>query len=550
MKISHILLFFLAVTAALARPLPAAASEDGRFVDAVQLYADGRYDRAAELFGTLVKADPSDDASWYYLGLCRMAGGKDFSGAREAFEKAAALDPSNYWYRNRLALMWSASGDNDRTIAQYEQLLADFPKKTDIQFNLVNLYLEEGETDKALGSLDAIEGSMGKSDGSVMTRFNILRQKGNNEAAYKVLKDYVDEYASPYVLTMLGDYEIGMYNDTTALAYYDEALSLDKDYAPARLGIAEAYRLTRRYPEYFSVLRGIVGDAEIPAPAKADYLQAILRQTDPRFQQSFIPQLDSTFDCAIETHPADTSLIQTAGAWYAVSDRMDRAAELFRRNVELAPESLSAAATYVQVLANRQEWDEVIRQAEESYARFPQEPAFLEIKNLALYSKKDYRGVIDNCGRMLKAFAGDRDRTLSALSTMGDMYWRIGDRKNTFKVYDRALKIDGSYAPVLNNYAWFLCLSGTKLKKAYNMSKKTVELEPDNVTYLDTFGWILHLMKKDLEAKPFFKHAMLYGGKENRTILLHYARVLEVLGETDLAAYYRSQAEKLPEEDE
>ena len=547
MKFRYILILLLSGLTAM--PLSLRASDDGRFIDAVQLYAAGRSDRAAELFGALVKADPSDDASWYYLGLCRMTGG-DYDGAREAFGKAAELDPSNYWYRDRLALAWSAAGDNDRTIAQYERLLADFPKKTELQFNLVNLYLAEGETAKALGSLDAIEGAMGKSDGSVMTRFNILRQQGDNESAYKVLRDYVEEYSSPYVLTMLGDYEIGMYNDTTALAYYDEALSLDKDYAPARLGIAEAYRLTRRYPEYFTSLRDIVGDAGLAAPAKADYLQALLRHTDLRFRQSFSPQLDSTYALALETHPADTTLLQAAGTWYAVSGRMDRAAGLFRRNMELAPESLPAAATYLQVLTEMQDWDGVIQQAEESYARFPQEPAFLEIQNLALYNMKNYRGVIDNCGRLLRIFTGDRDRTLSTLSTMGDMYWRIGDKKNAFKTYDRALKIDGSYAPVLNNYAWFLCQDGSKLKKAYGMSKKTVELEPDNVTYLDTFGWILHLMKRDLEAKPFFKHAMLYGGKENKTILLHYARVLEVLGETDLAVYYRTQAEKLPEDNE
>ena len=543
MNSRYILFLLLAVLAAIPRPVSAA--DDGRFIDAVQLYADGRADRAAGVFADLVRADSSDDASWYYLGLCRMVAG-DHEGALEAFGRAAELDPSNYWYRDRLALAWSATGDNDRTIAQYERLQADFPKKTDIQFSLVNLYLAEGDADKALGSLDAIEGRMGKSDGSVMTRFNILSRQGDNEAAYKVLKDYVEEYSSPYVLTMLGDYEIGMYNDTTALAYYDEALSLDQEYAPARLGVAEAYRLTRRYPEYFTALHGIVADASLPAAAKSDYLQALLRHTEPRFRQTFAPRLDSLMTLAMDTHPADTGLIRTAGLWYVVSDRMEEAAGLFRRHMELAPESLSAAATYVQVLAELKDWDGVIRQTEESYARFPQEPAFLELQNLAYYSRKDYRSVIDNCQRLLRAVIGDRDRTLSVLSTAGDMYWRIGDKKNAFKTYDNALKIDGSYAPVLNNYAWFLCQDGSKLKKAYNMSKKTVEAEPDNVTYLDTFGWILHLMGRDLEAKPFFKHAMLYGGKENRTVLLHYARVLEVLGETDLAVYYRGQADKLP----
>ena len=74
------------------------------------------------------------------------------------------------------------------------------------------------------------------------------------------------------------------------------------------------------------------------------------------------------------------------------------------------------------------------------------------------------------------------------------------------------------------------------------MSKKTVEAEPDNATYLDTFAWILHLQGKDLEAKSFFKHAMLYGGKDSAVMLEHFAEVLEALGEDDLARVYRTQA--------
>ena len=76
------------------------------------------------------------------------------------------------------------------------------------------------------------------------------------------------------------------------------------------------------------------------------------------------------------------------------------------------------------------------------------------------------------------------------------------------------------------------------LKKAYAMSKKTIEAEPDNSTYLDTFGWILYLQGKALEAKPFFKHAMLYGGKESPVVLDHYAEVLYELKEYDLALVY------------
>lgn len=133
----------------------------------------------------------------------------------------------------------------------------------------------------------------------------------------------------------------------------------------------------------------------------------------------------------------------------------------------------------------------------------------------------------------------------SRLSVAGDIYINRGEVRKGYRLYEKALKIDPEYCPVLNNYAYFLCIENRQLSKAEKMSRITVEKEPDNPTYLDTLGWILHLRKKDAEAKPLFKRAIIYGGKKSKTILLHYAEVLESLGEKDTSSYYRSLGENM-----
>ena len=147
------------------------------------------------------------------------------------------------------------------------------------------------------------------------------------------------------------------------------------------------------------------------------------------------------------------------------------------------------------------------------------------------------------------------DIQLNFLSALGDLYHVKGDQKTAFSYYDKALKINGSYAPVLNNYAYYISERYSEpvkkvpkdLRKAYDMSRITIEKEPDNATYLDTYAWILHLMGQDLEAKAHFKHAMIHGGKESGVMLRHYAIVLKALGENDLAAIYSAQADRLGE---
>jgi hypothetical protein len=51
-------------------------------------------------------------------------------------------------------------------------------------------------------------------------------------------------------------------------------------------------------------------------------------------------------------------------------------------------------------------------------------------------------------------------------------------------------------------------------------------------------------MGRPEEAKPYFKHAMLYGGKDSPVILDHYAEVLYALGEYDMAFVYWNLAKQ------
>ena len=162
------------------------------------------------------------------------------------------------------------------------------------------------------------------------------------------------------------------------------------------------------------------------------------------------------------------------------------------------------------------------------------------------YIRSDWDGVVSECHEVqrLASAQGNTEKLVEAYSIEGDVYHQDGDMKSTYKVYEAALKADPNYAPVLNNYAYYLSLEGRKLKKALEMSRRTIEDNPDNATYLDTYAWILYLLGKPAEAKPYFKHAMLYGGRESDTVLEHYSKVLEALGETDLASYYHSLAEQ------
>ena len=512
-------------------------------LSAVERYNERDIEGALNLLKEAVAENPEDDAAWYYIAQCAIAK-NDAEMAEQALRMASELDTDNFWYRYRLARLYSLTSRPELTVDMYEKLLEDFPKKSELYFDLVEMYATQKEYDKALDTLTEIETVFGMTESIAMYRFNLLRMLNKHEEAFASLEEYNKEYSSPYVLSTLADYQMSMYNDSTALAYYDEALDLAPDYAPALLGKAETLRLVRKYDDYFDVLKRYVADPETPAVAKSDYLMAVVQRTEPKFISSFKPQIDSVMNDALEQHPTDSMMLQTAAVYYYSTDRKDVAKKYFKANIQAWPESFSAIANYVEFLMYAEEWEELSNEGRAAFDKFPQETAFLEMASVGDYNLEAYDKVLDICTKVLEVAPRDSSKALRAWSTMGDIYHQLGDNKKAYKAYDKALKINPDYIYVLNNYAYYLSVEGKSLKKAYNMSKRTIEAEPDNATYLDTFGWILYLQGKPLEAKPFFKHAMLYGGKDSVVIMDHYAEVLYALKEYDLAMVYWNMALK------
>ena len=340
------------------------------FIDAVQDINDGRARDASSKLAVLTENFPREDAYWYYSGISALAR-REFRDAAGYFGKAVALDSSNYWYRERLAFAWSAAGETGLTIRTYEDILRDFPKKSDTWYALVNLYLHEKDYDKVLSALDQIESSFGKSESVSVTRYDLLMGLGRTEEALSALQDYDRDFSSPRVLTMLGDHEITQDRDSSAVAYYDSALLLESDFSPALLGKAEVFRMRRDDDGYFSVLRDFFGSESIPPAAKGQYLTSVLQHVDPYFVQKNTSRLDSLVEDCMALHPADSVILQGAGIYYYRTGRSSRARDAMRQNVKAHPDSKGAAAGYIELLNSEKDWDAMAAVCDSVITAFP-----------------------------------------------------------------------------------------------------------------------------------------------------------------------------------
>jgi len=121
---------------------------------------------------------------------------------------------------------------------------------------------------------------------------------------------------------------------------------------------------------------------------------------------------------------------------------------------------------------------------------------------------------------------------------LGDISFVTKDYKQCDKYYDKALSYTPHNIVLLNNYAYYLSLRSSKLRKALKMSAYTIAKDSTNATYLDTYAWILYQQKKYEQAKQVLRKAIMQNGNHEATILEHYGDVLFKLGDKDSARIY------------
>ncbi len=512
------------------------------YIEGVKEYAGGNLKEAEILMRRSIAKDSSNDAAYYYIAAIYMQQEK-IEEAIRYIDDAVRLDPENDWYRLTCARLYNAMGENGFAISTYEELIKRNPKKSSYYYELIELYTQNGDYAKAIGTLDRIEGSSGMNEISGSVRYELLVRDGKYEEAENVLMEMNRRFPTAQNCFMLGDIYKSRYNDTTALYYYDRALALDPEYSPAYFGKAEIYRIKNDIPHFFENIIVFMADRNMNPLWKSDYVQQVI------FPSGIVPafrnECDTLMGALLQAHPKDTSILSTAAFYYIGIDSTARGLQILKQNIKYNPKSLSVHNDYLAHLYAMQDWATLIIAAETAVDIFPNDLTLNELIALAYWQQDSLEKAADRYKKILSILPEGHPMTINCYASLGDISHTAGNSRAAYRYYEKGLKINSEYLPILNNYAYFLSEERKHLKKALKMSKKTIELDPDNYTYLDTYGWLLYLTGNYTEAKIHLKNATIYGGKDSAVILDHYAETLFALEEYNLAFLYWSNADKI-----
>lgn len=179
----------------------------------------------------------------------------------------------------------------------------------------------------------------------------------------------------------------------------------------------------------------------------------------------------------------------------------------FKRLYSLADTNKELANEIVVLLLQEGKYDETIEKSAYFSTKFPNEWEFKFLQGLAYQNKSEF-------GKALEIFQNaieDNERNLYLWVNIGLCASRIGDVNLSDSAYEKAISIDSTMVLALNNYAYSLVERKIELQKALKMSKMAIEKEPENASYLDTYGWILFTLGNYEEAIVYLEKSCATG---------------------------------------
>lgn len=505
--------------------------------EATKLYLFGNFPQAVNLYNECIKINPSSSASHYQLAKIYMQAG-ELKLAREHAKNAVNLDPDNPWYLQELAELYQIGKELDSAVVMYEKQLSKDPENLNILFIIASLYERMSKYDESISFLNRIDEKIGVSKETAITRFRIFDATKQEQKALEQLRTAVQLSDNEYSLTgMLAEFFRNHNAPDSALYYYKMIFPAYQDDPAVSFSYTEFLLELKQYKNAAEILtRAMTSDA-IDDLSKAGYMYKIIQ--DERLFNLSRPILDTVVSQYYAKYYDD---LRSVSVFTDIEFRLGNYLKSSEALKRIVYEDNSNYPAYEQLIFSENALgneDSVLKYSNTAIQYFPDKPVPYLFAGSVLYQKEMYDQAIILLEKGL--FLSEPDNLkLEFYSLLAESNERKGQYEKSEENFKKALAIDSENLGINNNFAYYLALRNKNLKYARLLSKKTIEADPDNSTYLDTYGWILFKMGKLKGAKRFIAAAISKGGEKNFEILKHYGEILlEMKEETEAIGIWK-----------
>ncbi len=506
------------------------------YLEAINQQNKGNYAAAFDLLNHCQEINPNA-AEVYFMRSAYYSMLKNDSLMVADIERAAALNPTNTTFMERLGQIYIGMGKFPKAIETYEKIYANTRDRDDVLNILIQLYDRQKDYDNMLRTIDRLESLEGSSEEITLARMRVLALKGDKEAELAELKSLSEKHPNDMNYhVMMGNWLLQNDRADEALKEYDYVLKMEPDNLMAQMSMLDYYRNVGEDSLANDLQEKMLINEDTPINSKMTLMRKVVADNEQEGGDS--TQVLDLFH-RILAKPQKTTDMHELYAAYMTLKKMpqDSINQALRDALEIAPDNAGVRLELIQAEWSKKNFDEVIRLSRAAQEYNPDEMAFYYFMGLAHFQKDERDEALNSFQRGVAQIneSSNKEIVSDFYAIMGDILHEKGREKEAYAAYDSCLQWKPDNIGCLNNYAYYLSEQGKDLQRAEQMSYRTIKAEPQNSTYLDTYAWILFMQERYEESKLYIDQAVQNDSTVSVVILEHAGDIHAKVGEMDKA---------------
>ena len=513
------------------------------YFEAIKQQSSGNFDAAYDLLRHCLDINPNAAEAYFMLSFYDGILKNDSTAVADV-KKASELSPGNNAYLERLGAGYFSMNDLEEATKAYEKLAENSPERSDVLDILAQLYGRQKDYDKMLDVLQRMETLEGANEDLTLAKMRVYSLQGKKQEEFNELKSMAAKYPNDMnYRVMMGNWLLQNGKADEAYKQYEEVLKAEPGNTDARMSLIDYYRTTGLDLKADSLQEALLLSPKTPKDSKIILIRQAVSESEQQGGDS--TKVLNLFR-KILAEPQETSDMAELCAAYMTLKNMpqDSISKVLEMVLAISPDNAGARLQLIQTEWNRQDFDRVAELSRQAIDYNPDEMAFYYFLGLAYVQKDDDDSALEALRRGVSQINSQSNKDLVSdfYAIMGDI---LHDKKldeEAYAAYDSCLQWKDDNYGCLNNYAYYLSEENRELAKAEQMSYRTVQAEPDNPTFLDTYAWILFKRKKYAEAMQYINMAVDNDTTKSAVITEHAGDIHAVNGDIEGAIKFWQQA--------
>lgn len=319
-----------------------------------------------------------------------------------------------------------------------------------------------------------------------------------------------------------------------AYEIYQQVLNNDPQNAFVYISLSEYYKFVNQPEKAMeSIVRALKNDA-----LDVDTKMEIMGQSVEKMikDSTKLEETEMLFKLLVDRYAMEEKVHGYYAVYLQFRNRNDEAISEFETMLNINSKNPDTWLRLIQLYLSDGKYNDLVNASDRAIENLPKMPVWYFYKGLGQVQLEEYNKALISYTTGLPLISADMESLKSDFyAQIGDIHFKMNEKDSAFVNYDKSLIANPQNLMVMNNYAYFLSLEKKDLRKAEKMSAKTVELDGNNSTFLDTYAWILYEQGNYSLAKFYIERALDNLSKEDdpAIILEHYGDILWMYSKND-----------------